>query len=140
MSSPGPGGAGFPILTGGSPNGGFGGGGGGLGACGGGGGGYSGGGGAGPAGSRGCQGGGGGGSFDAGTNQILEAGFQTGNGEVVITRVAPVFAGTPGKSNCHGKSVSALAQQYGGLNGAAAALGYADVSALQNAILAFCED
>jgi hypothetical protein len=52
--------------------------------------------------------------------------------------VQPVFAGTPGKANCHGKSVSALAQQYGGLSGAAAALGFASVSALQNAILAFC--
>jgi hypothetical protein len=50
----------------------------------------------------------------------------------------PVFAGTPGKANCHGQSVSALARQYGGLNSAAAALGYADVSALQNAIMAFC--
>jgi hypothetical protein len=50
----------------------------------------------------------------------------------------PVFAGTPGKANCHGKSVSALAQQYGGLNGAAAALGYADVSALQDTIETFC--
>jgi hypothetical protein len=50
----------------------------------------------------------------------------------------PVFAGTPGKSNCHGQSVSALARQYRGLNGAAAALGYSDVSALQNAILTFC--
>lgn len=50
----------------------------------------------------------------------------------------PVFAGTPGKANCHGQSVAALARQYGGLNGAAAALGYADVSALQNAIMAFC--
>jgi sensor domain CHASE-containing protein len=51
----------------------------------------------------------------------------------------PVFAGTPGYSNCHGQSVAALAHQYGGLNNAAAALGYADVSALQNAILGFCE-
>jgi hypothetical protein len=50
-----------------------------------------------------------------------------------------VFAGTPGKVNCHGTSVSALAKQYGGLNAAAAALGYADVSALQNAIMTFCE-
>jgi hypothetical protein len=49
-----------------------------------------------------------------------------------------VFAGTPGHSNCHGKSVSALARQYGGLNNAAAALGFASVGALQNAILAFC--
>jgi hypothetical protein len=53
--------------------------------------------------------------------------------------VQPVFAGTPGKANCHGKSVSALARQYEGLNAAAAALGYADVSALQRAIMAFCE-
>jgi probable HAF family extracellular repeat protein len=51
----------------------------------------------------------------------------------------PAFAGTPGKANCHGQSVSALAKQYGGLNSAAAALGYSDVSALQNAIMAFCE-
>jgi hypothetical protein len=50
----------------------------------------------------------------------------------------PVFAGSPGKANCHGQSVSALARQYGGLNSAAAALGYADVSALQNAVMTFC--
>jgi hypothetical protein len=50
----------------------------------------------------------------------------------------PVFAGTPGKANCHGQSVSALARHYGGLNNAAAALGYADVAALQDAIMAFC--
>ena len=51
---------------------------------------------------------------------------------------APRFAGTPGKANCHGKSVSALAKQYGGLNSAAAALGFSSVSALQEAIMAFC--
>jgi hypothetical protein len=51
----------------------------------------------------------------------------------------PVFAGTPGKANCHGQSVSALAKQYGGLNNAAAALGYSSVSALQDAILAYCQ-
>jgi probable HAF family extracellular repeat protein len=50
----------------------------------------------------------------------------------------PVFRGTPGKANCHGKSVSALARQYGGLNAAAAALGFPSVRALQNAILTFC--
>jgi len=52
---------------------------------------------------------------------------------------APKFAGTPGKANCYGQSVSALARQYGGLNNAAAALGFSSVSALQNAIMAFCE-
>jgi hypothetical protein len=50
----------------------------------------------------------------------------------------PVFAGTPGKANCHGKSVSALAKQFGGLNAAAADLGFASVRALQDAILAYC--
>jgi uncharacterized membrane protein len=49
-----------------------------------------------------------------------------------------LFAGTPGKPNCHGQSVSALAQQYGGLAAAAAALGYSSVSMLQNAITTYC--
>jgi uncharacterized repeat protein (TIGR03803 family) len=52
--------------------------------------------------------------------------------------VPVIFAGAPGKANCHGKCVSALARQYGGLTGAAAALGYASTQALQNAIEAFC--
>jgi hypothetical protein len=52
---------------------------------------------------------------------------------------APAFAGTPGKANCHGKSVSALARQYGGFNAAAAALDYPSVQTLQNAIMEFCE-
>jgi len=33
--------------------------------------------------------GGGGGSFDIGLNPILVAGFQAGNGEVMITKLAP---------------------------------------------------
>ena len=60
-------------------------------------------------------------------------------GAVWVFAAQPVFAGTPGKSNCHGKSVSALAQQYGGLNNAAAALGYPSVQALQDAIMTYCE-
>ena len=51
---------------------------------------------------------------------------------------APRFAGTPGKANCFGQSVAALASQFGGLNAAAAALGFTSVGVLQNAILAFC--
>lgn len=51
---------------------------------------------------------------------------------------APAFAGTPGEADCKGKSVSALAQQYGGIAAAASALGYPDVKALQSAISAFC--
>jgi YVTN family beta-propeller protein len=50
----------------------------------------------------------------------------------------PRFSGTPDKANCHGQSVSALARQYGGLNNAAAALGFPSVAALQDAIRAFC--
>ena len=131
----GTGGGAFPDLAGGSVGGGFGGGGAARG--GGGGGGYSGGSG-GSGGLAGAGPGGGGGSFDAGTDQVLVADMQTGNGEVVITAVPPVFAGTPGKANCHGQSVSALAKQYGGLNAAATALGFDSVDALQNAIVAFC--
>ena len=49
------------------------------------------------------------------------------------------FAGTPGKANCYGKSVSALVRQDHGLNAAAAALGFSSLRELQNAILEFCE-
>jgi probable HAF family extracellular repeat protein len=51
---------------------------------------------------------------------------------------SPMFAGTPGKANCYGQSVSALVRQYHGLNAATAALGYPRVRALEKAILAFC--
>ena len=54
--------------------------------------------------------------------------------------VQPVFAGTPGKANCEGKSVSALVGQYHGLNTAAAALGFSRVGALEKAVLEFCEE
>ena len=46
--------------------------------------------------------------------------------------------GTPGKSNCHGQSVSGLTQQFGGMKEAASALGFASVDALQNEIRDFC--
>ncbi len=48
-------------------------------------------------------------------------------------------AGTPGQANCHGKSISALATQFGGLDAAASALGFSSVDALQDAFRAFCE-
>ena len=68
-----------------------------------------------------------GGANDAGTVfEITSSGFV-------------IFAGTPGKPNCFGQSVSALARQYGGLDAAAEALGYPSVRALQKAILEFCE-
>ena len=68
-----------------------------------------------------------GGANDAGTVfEITSSGFV-------------IFAGTPGKPNCFGQSVSALARQYGGFDAAAEALGYPSVRALQKAILEFCE-
>jgi hypothetical protein len=59
-------------------------------------------------------------------------------GAVWVFSQEPAFAGTPGSSSCQGQSVSALAQQYGGLNSAAAALGFDSVSVLQNAVGEFC--
>ena len=56
----------------------------------------------------------------------------------IFIQPAPRFAGTPGKANCYGKSVSALVRQYHGLNAAAAALGFPSVKALQKAILEYC--
>jgi uncharacterized repeat protein (TIGR03803 family) len=73
---------------------------------------------------------GGGGAHGLGT--VFEI---TGSGFVPPAQ----FAGTPGKPNCYGQSVSALAREYGGLNAAAAALGYPSVRALQEAIMGYCE-
>jgi hypothetical protein len=56
----------------------------------------------------------------------------------VTLTFACVFAGTPGSPNCHGTSVSALANQYGGLDAAATALGYSNVQALQDAVTTYC--
>jgi hypothetical protein len=58
---------------------------------------------------------------------------------VPCPHASPAFVGTPGTPNCHGESVSALARQYGGLEAAAAALGFPNVEALQDAIQEFCE-
>jgi len=48
-------------------------------------------------------------------------------------------AGTPGQANCGGKTVSALATQFGTLDAASSALGFSSVAALQDAIRVFCE-
>jgi YVTN family beta-propeller protein len=75
------------------------------------------------------------------TNKVT-ATIPVGNGPVsfgIFIQPAPRFAGTPGKANCYGKSVSALVRQYKDLNAAAHALGFRSVRALQNAILEYCE-
>ena len=48
-------------------------------------------------------------------------------------------AGTPGRANCHGESISVLAKQFGGLDTAASALGFSSVQALQDSFTTFCE-
>lgn len=48
--------------------------------------------------------------------------------------------GVPGKHNCHGKTISALAHQFGSVDAAAEALGFSSVNELQGAFRGFCED
>ena len=47
-------------------------------------------------------------------------------------------AGTPGQANCHGKTISALARQFRGINAAALALGASSVNDLQDSVGRFC--
>jgi hypothetical protein len=47
-------------------------------------------------------------------------------------------AGIPGQANCHGKTVSALATQFGDLDTAVVELGFSSVAALQAGIGQFC--
>ena len=47
-------------------------------------------------------------------------------------------AGTPGQANCHGKTVSALARQFRGIDAAALALGASSVDDLQDSVRRFC--
>ena len=63
----------------------------------------------------------------------------TGSGFIPL--VPPnAFAGTPGKPNCHGVTISTLARSYGGIAHAAMGLNYPSVAALQNAVRAYCGD
>jgi hypothetical protein len=47
-------------------------------------------------------------------------------------------AGTPGRENCHGQTVSAMAREFGGIDASASTLGYSSVDALQDGIRVFC--
>jgi len=55
-----------------------------------------------------------------------------------LSYIPQEIAGIPGAANCPGKTVSALAPEYGGMKNAAEALAYARVADLQNAIRQFC--
>jgi YVTN family beta-propeller protein len=76
------------------------------------------------------------------TNAVIGSPITVGTGPGAFGAFigpAPKFAGTPGFSNCHGVSVSALSIEFGGdLAAAAKALGFPSVQALQNAIRVFC--
>ena len=48
-------------------------------------------------------------------------------------------AGMPGKPNCHGKTISALAHQFGGIDAAAGALRFSSVQELHDAFVGFCK-
>jgi len=48
-------------------------------------------------------------------------------------------AGTPGQADCHGKTISALAQEFGGADSAASSLGFSSVQALQDGFTLFCK-
>ena len=53
--------------------------------------------------------------------------------------VPPTVCGeTPGVASCHAETISCMAHSYGGIAHAAASLGYASVTALQNAVAAYC--
>jgi hypothetical protein len=47
-------------------------------------------------------------------------------------------AGTPGVANCHGKTISALDQEFGSVYSAASSLGFSSVQALQDGFTLFC--
>jgi len=80
--------------------------------------------------------------IDTATNTVIGSPIPVGDQPVafgLFIQPALKFAGVPGAKNCHGTSVSALATKFGGLNAAAATLGFSDVQGLQDAIRAFCE-
>jgi hypothetical protein len=49
-------------------------------------------------------------------------------------------AGTPGTTNCRGKSMSALAHQFGDLDEAVLGLGFSDAEALHDGFRQFCSE
>ena len=47
-------------------------------------------------------------------------------------------AGRPGAANCHGRTISALARDFGGVDHAAGALGFSSVASFQGVVRDFC--
>ena len=59
-------------------------------------------------------------------------------GTVFKLTVSATFQGVPGMANCTGQSISFLAREFGGIAHAATALGFASVTDLQDAVVAYC--
>ena len=74
-----------------------------------------------------------------GTDMIDGNPAQTFNMTFSLTGDTVPAAGTPGVANCHGKTVSALARQFGGIDAAALAFGASSVNAVQTAIGLYCD-
>lgn len=62
----------------------------------------------------------------------------TFNMTFTLTGNAILAPGTPGEPNCHGQTISGLAHEFGGIDTAAATLGYPSVDSLQQTVGAFC--
>jgi YVTN family beta-propeller protein len=75
------------------------------------------------------------------TNTVVGSPIPVGNTPIAFgVFIQPRFAGTPGYRDCYDQSVAALARQFGGLDRAAAALGYPSVQALQTEIHTYCRE
>jgi hypothetical protein len=74
-----------------------------------------------------------------GTDIIDSTPAPTFNMAFTLTGDTVPDAGTPGQANCHGQTISALAHEFGGINGAAISFGSSSVAALQNAVVLFCQ-
>jgi hypothetical protein len=74
-----------------------------------------------------------------GTDIIGGATPQTFNMSFSLDGQTVPQVGTPGRANCHGQSISALAAQFGEISAAAPNLGFSSVEALQGAFNLFCE-
>jgi uncharacterized repeat protein (TIGR03803 family) len=69
---------------------------------------------------------------------MTQEGGSGGAGTAFQLTLPATFTGVPGQANCTGQSIAFMAKKYGGIAAAAKALGYASVTALQNAVLAYC--
>jgi hypothetical protein len=74
-----------------------------------------------------------------GTDIVGGATAPTFNMTFSLTGETVPEAGTPGVANCHGKTISALTEQFGSTYSAASSLGFSSVQALQDGFTLFCK-